>query len=308
MSGDFRAEDGAAGELAERARVWTKHELARTALEKMRQIGDRHGIEILPVKGVVTARRLYADVSERPMQDVDVRVTRRALRRLRGLAIEEGLTVLHDSRAYENLVFDIGGIMLEVEARVGPPGVCAISIHDMLARAAMRSDAFGFACLEPEVHDHALLLTVNAFKDKLVDALPWALRDLDRIVSLPEFSPKRFAALAKEGRVTTLAWIVAKWLQSLSEAEAREAGAQPATSRWPEVLAALGDPPRATYAHAMLNALEASATHKASLMQKNALRIGARAASDSLRGRVRALGGAALHVAEQAFGRGPQLK
>ncbi|MGH7326740.1 MAG: hypothetical protein ACREJX_00180, partial [Polyangiaceae bacterium] len=63
--------------LAERARIWTIHELARTALEKISQIGDRYGIEILPVKGVLTARRLYEDVSERPMQDADVRVTRR---------------------------------------------------------------------------------------------------------------------------------------------------------------------------------------------------------------------------------------
>ena len=312
VSADFRdkpaAEDAAPSRLAERARVWTTHELARTALGKIKQIGDRHGIDVLPVKGVVTARRLYADVSERPMQDVDVRVTRRSLRRVRELASEEGLKVLHDSRAYENLVFDIGGFMLEVEAHVGPPGVCAITIEQMLARASLHDDAFGFPCLEPELHDHALLLAVNAFKDKLVDAMPYAVRDLDRIVRVPDFSPTRFAALAREGRVTTLVWIVASWLALHGEPASGERSAGGDSDRWREILAALGEPPRKRYGHAMLEALDAAAGKHASFVQKNALRVGARAASDSLRGRVRALGSAALHVAESTFGRGPQLK
>ncbi|MGH7286026.1 MAG: hypothetical protein ACRELY_31280, partial [Polyangiaceae bacterium] len=218
------------------------------------------------------------------------------------LAPKEGLTIVHDSHAYENLVFDIGGFMLEVEAHIGPPGVCAIAIEDVLARATRHDSTFGFSCLEPDVHDHALVLAVNAFKDKLVDALPYALVDLDRIVRLPEFSPERFADLAKEGRVTTLVWIVAEWLASKSDALGLE------KDRWLEIEAALGPPPRESYARIMLRALESAAAKRASFLERNALRLGARASSDSLRSCARALRGAALHVAESTFGSGPQLK
>lgn len=299
---------------SDHAKVWMTHELARSALESMVSIGDRHGIEILPVKGVVTARTLYADVVERPMQDVDVRVTRAGLRELRRLAQHDldrfGLRVLHDSRAYENIVFDMGGIMLEVEARVGPPGVCSITIDQMLTRATGSMKTFGFACLEPELHDHALVLAVNAFKDKMVEAAPWALRDLDLVVMQEGFSPARFAELARSGKTATLVWVVADYMLRRSNARgaADVALQKELEARWTAIRAALGDPPRAAYGRWMAGAFGAAGAKTPGFLERNALRVGARASSDSALGCGRALAGALWRTAETALGLGIELK
>ncbi len=286
----------------DRAKIWAQQELARAALERIVNIGSRHGLEILPVKGVLSARKYYDDVSERPMQDVDVRVTRSALRRLRSLGPTEGLRLIHDSPAYENLVFDVGGMMVEAEAHLGPPGVCAIAIDELLTRASSHTKTFGFSCLEPELHDHALLLVVNAFKDKLVDAMPWALRDLMRVVIEKDFDARRFADLARRGEVASLVWIVASFLVE------HDLGDEAASHAWKKVRDSLSPPPRASYARWMLKTL-LSATHETpSFLERNALRLAARASSDSIRGRAHALRVMARRGAERTLGIGIELK
>jgi hypothetical protein len=286
----------------DRAKTWVHQELARASLERVVHIASRYGIEILPVKGVLSARKYYDDVSERPMQDVDVRVTPSSLARLRSIGPHEGLRILHDSPAYENLVFDAGGMMVEVEAHLGPPGVCALTIEELLARATSNAKTFGFSCLEPELHDHALLLVVNAFKDKLVDAMPWALRDLMRVVKQADFDPKRFADRARRGQVASIVWIVASFLIE------HDLGDDDATHAWKKVRAAVSPPPRAAYSRWMLRTLIAAAHETPSFLERNAMRLGARASSDSIRGRAHALGVMARRGAERALGIGIELK
>lgn len=291
-----------------RARIWSYQQLAAQALQKMVAIGERHGIAILPVKGVISARLYYDDVSERPMQDVDVRVTPTDLAELRRLAPREGLKVIHDSPAYENLVFDAGGIMVEVEAHLGPRGVCAITIEELFARAATRESTFGFRAIEPELHDHALVLVVNAFKDKLVDAMPWALRDLARVVKQPAFEIEHFADRARRGRVTSLVWVVASFLiAQASSSPELPTGEANAVARWQEIRAVMA-PPRRRYAEWMLTTLLAAARNPPSFLDRNALRLGARAASDSRRGRALALAVMARRGAERALGIGLELE
>lgn len=289
----------------DRTKIWAQQELARASLERVVKIADRNGIEILPVKGVLSARKYYDDVSERPMQDVDVRVTRTSLARLRSLGPKEGLRIIHDSPAYENLVFDTGGMMVEVEANLGPPGVCAFTIDELLTRASVHNTTFGFSCLEPELHDHALLLVVNAFKDKLVDAMPWALRDLMRVVKQADFDATRFADLARRGKVASLVWIVASFLVEHGVRDLRD---DEATQAWKKIRDALSPPPRAAYSRWMLRMLVAAAHETPSFIERNAMRLGARASSDSLRGRARALGVMARRGAERALDIGVELK
>jgi hypothetical protein len=289
----------------DRTKIWAHQELARASLERVVKIADRHGIEILPVKGVLSARKYYDDVSERPMQDVDVRVTRSALARLRAIGPKEGLHIIHDSPAYENLVFDTGGMMVEIEAHLGPPGVCSIAIDELLVRASVQSATFGFSCLEPALHDHALLLVVNAFKDKLVDAMPWALRDLMRVVKQPGFDARAFADLARRGNVASLVWIVASFLVEHGTPDLRD---DDATHAWKKVRDALSPPPRAAYSRWMLRTLLAAAHETPSFLERNAMRLGARASSDSIRGRAHALGVMARRGAERALGIGIELK
>jgi hypothetical protein len=130
------------------ARERAKHEHARLALEVVLDACRHDGIDVLPVKGVLTARLFY-----------------------RGLPVD-----------------------------------------DMLRRARASTAPLGVPHLQPELHDHAVLLCVNAFKDKLIDAMPGAIRDLELLPAQEDFEADRFVALAGESGVSTIAWIVANWL------------------------------------------------------------------------------------------------
>jgi hypothetical protein len=216
--------------------AWVQHVLSAEALQAVVDVCTNERIDVLPVKGVVTGRLLYDDVSERPLGDVDVRVRPRDLGRLVEAGRRAGWGVIRIQRAYANVVFEVGGRMVDVEATVGPPGLCGLTVEAMIARSTFDA-SLGFRHRVPELHDHALLLCVNVFKDKLVGASPHAISDVERIARLPGFEPRRFGVLAQASSAATLAWIVADWL-------ARERAAKP----WGLVREALEPPPRPRYA------------------------------------------------------------
>jgi hypothetical protein len=90
----------------------------------------------------------------------------------------------------------------------------------MLSRATRRELAPGLLTLVPEVHDHSVLLVVNAFKDKIATASLHALRDLERIARSPEFRAQTFVDRAVASRVGTIAWLVSWWMESAHGSEA----------------------------------------------------------------------------------------
>jgi hypothetical protein len=194
------------------ARETARHEHARQALERTLSECRRAGVDVLPVKGIVTARSLYADPADRPIRDVDLRVRPQDLERVCKLGARAGWRLVSRSRPYGTLNFEILDFAVEFECHVGPPGVCELRVDTMISRAARRDGPSGGSQLEPELHDHTLLLCVNAFKDKLVDAPQGAVRDLEILPSVPSFSCRRFVALAIESGATTIVWIVANWL------------------------------------------------------------------------------------------------
>ena len=57
-------------------RVWFDHQRAARALQALLEVTEPEGIPLLPVKGALLARTLYADVTERPITDLDLRVRR----------------------------------------------------------------------------------------------------------------------------------------------------------------------------------------------------------------------------------------
>jgi Uncharacterised nucleotidyltransferase len=192
--------------------------LQTMGVEILREVTARceaAAVPVLPVKGVVTSRLLYADIAERPITDVDVRVRPGDLATVRRIASAAGWPCLRVAQTYHNLTYGFGVLSLDVEGSVGPPGLCALEVSAMLARAERREIAPGLRVLVPEVHDHAVLLTVNAFKDKIATAPPWALVDLERIVVHPDFRREEFVSRVRGARVTTIAWIVAGWLESV---------------------------------------------------------------------------------------------
>jgi hypothetical protein len=194
------------------ARERARHEHAFLALREVRSGCADVGIDVLPVKGVLTAHLFYRDPGERPIRDIDLRVQERDLARVEHVGRRSGWRLLGRSWAYRTLAFEVLGFLVEFESHVGPPGLCGLPVEDMLRRARPSVEPLGLPHLQPEIHDHAVLLCVNAFKDKLVDAVPGAIRDLELLPIQPGFVPDRFVSLAATSGVVTIAWIVANWL------------------------------------------------------------------------------------------------
>ena len=260
-----------------------RHEHGRLALERVLACCNRAGIDVLPVKGILTGALFYADPGERPIQDIDLRVRPADLEQVRRAARSAGWRLVSESRAFQTISFDILGFLVEFESHVGPPGLCALKIDDMIRGALLSTAPLGMPHLQPEIHDHALLLCVNAFKDKLVDAMPGAMRDLELIPDQPGFEDARFASLARDTGATTVVGVVAEWLISVRKSPS-----------WSRLRAALGPSRRPIYE--ALFSLGARSAH----VPRAALRVLARAGADRRREQLRALGFLGLRVIEDS--------
>jgi hypothetical protein len=144
----------------------------------------------------------------------------------------------------------------------------------VLARAVDAVEPLGFRHTRPEIHDHALLLAINVFKDHVLPGTA-SLEDLARIVRRDEWSSRQFAERVREARCTTMVHVVARYVAETRQDEAWRAISQ------------LVVPRRLRYAERMLARLRGE--RRASELM---LRLESRGASD---GRARSL--AALAVA-----------
>ena len=256
-----------------RVDVWVAHQAALQALRQVLSAFATAGIEALAVKGIVLAHQLYDDVADRPIQDVDLRVCPADLHRVIALARQRGWALDRSSRQLGCAGFRIGRVLVEVETTVGPAGLCPLRVKDMLGRSVRRTMPAGFTVLEPEPVDHAILLVVNAFKDKIVECPSWSRSDLVRIVQIAGFDQGSFVERVLHLRLETMTWIVADWLIAHHE-----------TPRWREIQGRLRLR-RHTYARAYS---ELARSAPAGL----AMRLVARMGSDSALLRAYALGGA----------------
>lgn len=190
--------------------VWLRHQVAAAAFRKLGSDLGTRGVVTLPVKGFVTARILYRDIASRPMADLDLRMRPRDFSRARRVAREQGW-VERIGPTLWSVVWTVNGFPVDIKCALGTPGLCAISVDDLLLRAYRCTGPLGFPHLEPELNDHALILVLNALKDGLRPK-PWSLEDLRRIVRHERFDADTLVKRAREGRVASAVWIVADWL------------------------------------------------------------------------------------------------
>jgi hypothetical protein len=247
--------------------TWAAQVTAKRVLDVVVTRFEEAGIDVLAVKGIVTSHLLYRDPTERPMGDVDVRIRPEDFERAGRVAEKAGWAIHQWKPSYRAFVVVVLGlgVSVDVESSLGAPGLCALSIGDMLERAT-RGIA-GSDVRVPEIHDHAVLLCVNVFKDKLSTAALWGREDVRRIVELESFDADRFVALARRSKVASLVWIVADWM-------AREQG----SAAWRKIRDKLGGErgPRPIYAWAFRWLTENAPT-------ATATRILARVAADDPR-------------------------
>jgi hypothetical protein len=221
---------------SERVVAWTQQlrhtRAARAVLERL----ALDGVDALPVKGIVSARTLYGDLADRLLTDVDLRIRRRDFDRVVVLVKRAGWRITQHMRAYRNLVFLVDGVAFDIEAYVALPGMVRLTTEAMIARA-QPSFVLGVPHLLPEFYGHAVLFVMNAFKDKLVHAFAWSVRDLERLPENTQFTASKLAARLRDTGASTVGWVVADWMTR----ERRVAS-------WGAVRDALGgEPPRAAY-------------------------------------------------------------
>jgi hypothetical protein len=275
------------GEPFDRVKALAFHLRARAALEHALARLDEAGIPALVVKGALLAHTLYASPIERPIRDVDLRVRPVDLARAgRILAGAPGAKALVRSRVYGSWVVSFERVELDLESAIGPPFVCGIPVEAILARAQRTTEGLGFPHWRPEIHDHALLLIVNLFKDRFLDVPPWKLGDLVRLVRAPGFDPATFHERVREAECTTVAHVVANVVATL--AESRE---------WEEMAARIV-PARRRYAARILSDLGVKQARPALWR-----RISARACADSRSRALAALGASGLHEIERRLNR-----
>jgi hypothetical protein len=251
--------------------AWAQQTVNARAARTFIDACESRGIRVLPVKGIVSAATLYEDPADRPLTDVDIRVVPSDIRRIEDVCRTRAWPIVQRMRSYANLVTIVEGTYVDIEGHVGPPGMCDLQVSAMLDRA--RGGL-------PDFTDHAVVLVVNAFKDKIVGAFEWAIRDLERIPTRAAFDRERFVERLHEARVTTIGYVVARWL-----VEARLA------NEWRPVEEALRPFARATYARVVRRAWDRNADNLAA-------RILGRAGADSRAMRARAFATMAMWQAE----------
>lgn len=244
---------------------------AERALSELLPELEKLHVEVMVVKGVALAHCLYGDQAERPISDVDLRIRPSKLHLVRALARQKGWTVIQDAPIYDNLVLEIHGHQVDIEGHVGPPYVSALGIGDLFPRAVQQKFSSGFTALVPSLEDHALLLILNIFKDKIATAQSWAIEDVRRIVDAPTFDVEVFLRRVAEAGVRTMTRIVAAHMVTLG------------STTWQAILLALGRETRPLYAKLVRARFQTSSS--ADL----ATRVLARVGSDSPRARLKAL-------------------
>jgi hypothetical protein len=216
---------------------WTRHELALRAAEMALSALEKRAVRAIPVKGLILGRGVY-DPVERPIADVDLILRAADFPALVETARDEGWPLVWDSKLVQSVNFLVESVAIDVMGSFGPPGVAATPMSTILARARRARDPLGFLHWQIEHHDHALLLAIDAFKDKLGAGKPWAAEDLLRIAAEDRFRPATLVQRAGEARLHTMLTIVADWLLASNQSPA-----------WTEVRRLLGPrPPRPRYA------------------------------------------------------------
>jgi len=191
--------------------AWTQQLRHARALRKVLERFNVAHISALPVKGIVSAHTLYDDIADRLLTDVDLRILPGDFDRVLVLARQEGWRVIQRLRAYANVVFVVDGVCIDARGYPSVPGLSRLTVAAMLERA-QASTVLGFPHLLPSFEDHAIVLVLNVFKDRLVYAFRWAVSDIERLPSHRDFDAEKLVRLLREVGAATIGWIVADWM------------------------------------------------------------------------------------------------
>ena len=204
--------DGA-GQNRERLDRLAFDTLATRSLARVAAALADAGVRPVPVKGVVLARWLYDDVTDRPYVDVDLLVPRASFARAVHVAIQRGWPVWYRAEELGEALFVVDHVAVELHAEIGRRDLSRLRVEDVIDRAVPDAQTFAYEILRIDDVDHFLLLLTNVVKDGFTYANPHQPEDLERLLRrLDSRLPELFERTRAAGFLTALhnvsAWMI----------------------------------------------------------------------------------------------------
>lgn len=193
--------------------------LCRAALDGL---GDA---DVMPIKGALYARTLYADPTERPLSDVDLVLlrpgVREGIRRLvrAGFAVRSFSSDLH----VELTTLRIPGLSLDLHHAPLSAGYGAMTAAWLAHDAREDTSLFGARVLVPTA-PRLLAITLGAIvRDHLDRSAPHAAHDVDALLHRANLSIDDAARAIADARFRRGAWAALAWTRRLCPSPALDA-------------------------------------------------------------------------------------
>ncbi len=197
--------------------TWARHQVAARALERAAELLQKLHCPVIPVKGVVLARWIYDDVSERPLRDVDLLVPRAAFIDVVRAVRNAGLRIEYETAELGEVLFMSEGIEVELHAEVGRRDLSNLSVDEVLSRSVVDSHTFSVPIQRIDDLDHLLLLAANVVKDYFVVYNPHQPEDLRRMLERTRERAAELVAVAERIGFMTGLRNVASWMAEAQE-------------------------------------------------------------------------------------------
>jgi hypothetical protein len=182
------------------------------ALADVVALADSVGASVAPVKGVVLARWLYSDLTQRPYTDLDILIVRAHLPAMAAAVAARGWPIRQQSAEMGELEFSVGRVVVEVHGEFGRRDLSRLTNEEVLARATVDRVTFPFEILHLDDADHFLLLVANVTKKGFVYANLHTPGDLERLLVRLEPRWGELLARIEAARVMTAVATVGTWM------------------------------------------------------------------------------------------------
>lgn len=197
-------------DLRDAARRFSTAVIAREVLSDVANVLGAQGVDVMPLKGVVLHRLVYADALDRPLKDVDVAVRSRDFDAARDALGRAGYSVVREEPgAYEvALRSERFPLSVDLHRYFAAARRFRLTPDAMFARGRRDETLFGFSVILPDDYDLYAHLLAHAVLD-FVAGVGWHRPDdLALLARVRDLSPEECARRLDEhglGRFARLA-------------------------------------------------------------------------------------------------------
>lgn len=199
---------------ADQRKRWVTQMLAARMVARVATaLGAR--ARVMPVKGVLVARRFYDDPAERPMSDCDLVLVGMGARDAARRLVAEGWRVAdwsNDPDVVDVAHPSIPGIHADLHSRPLPVGYGAVTAAWMAEGATEDRRLFGVPVLVPDDRKLLVHLLGNILRDHIVNARAHTADDVARVLARSPRDVTSFAEVARDARLRLGCWAALDWV------------------------------------------------------------------------------------------------